>query len=172
MSDQRGYFYARERAGSVARAMIDGGASPDRTLATADRVFSDTLDLATGKKCAKPATAARLTREIRQGDRAVAFADRSDQTGALHSLKMRVKKCANVNVADRPASYPADMCAARIDSARTATVRELESAIRAFRSGRNGAAKDAARGKIRAILHTWDGDCVIRDTAVNAGWRL
>jgi hypothetical protein len=83
--DQRGYFYARERAGAVARAMLESGASIDRAAKSADRVYADTMALATGEKCAKPATAARITREIRTGDRAVQYADREQVTGALYA---------------------------------------------------------------------------------------
>lgn len=168
-----GYNGARSRAGTVARVMLDHGATIERATEVADRVFSDALDVALGDKRIKPATAAKLTREIRNGDRAVAYADRQEVTGALHSSRMRVKARSGASAThDRPASYPTDACAARLDSARTVAARDLEHAIHAFRSGRNGAAKDAARGKIRAILHTWDGDSVIRETAIAAKWRL
>lgn len=190
MTDNRGYTYARERAGAVARAMLGaenaseasialacdracGGDLTDRALDAADRTFRATLALATGERTAKPATAASVTRAIRASDRSVRYADRPEVTGALVTLKMRVKPGArSIGGACHAPTVATDGAAGRMEAARAVAARDLTDAIRAFRTGRNGAAKDAARGKIRAILHTWEGDASIVAVATDAGWKV
>lgn len=191
MTDLRGYSYARERAGAVARAMLGaenaseasialacdracGGDLADRALDVADRTFAATLALATGERTAKPATAAAFTRAIRaDGAPSVRYADRPEVTGGLVTLKMRVKPGARSpgNTLHAP-TVATDGAAGRMEQARAVAARDLTDAIRSFRTGRNGAAKDAARGKIRAILHTWEGDAAIVAVATDAGWKV
>lgn len=81
-----GYVNSFRRAGSVARAMIAGGASKDAALRAADRTQKHYERIACGTASAKPATAARMTSEIRNAPDAVRWADRPDVTGGLRRL--------------------------------------------------------------------------------------
>lgn len=84
-----GYVDSFRRAGSVARAMIAGGASQAAALRAADRTQKMHERIACGTATAKPATAARMTREIRNAPDAVRWADRPDVTGGLRRITAR-----------------------------------------------------------------------------------
>lgn len=186
MTEQKGYHYARGRAGAVVGAMLDGGASVDAAAKAGLRTFDDAMRLALGDATAKAATAALFSRENREKGfdldettgkaRAVApathYADRKEVSGALVKLEMRVRRQGSSAPRDTPGPMAPDMCAGAMEAARGSACRDLREAIASFRSGKNGAAKDAAKGKIRAILHTFEGDSIVTSYAVECGWKV
>lgn len=156
-----------------------------RTLGDHDRIVRGAIESALGP--VKPATAGSLTRafkydgadasEAEDGQAkpaapAMRYADRRDVTGALVKLQMRVKAPGRSVPSDRPVALAPDAMASRMEQARGLACRDLHDAVHSFRSARNGAQKDAAKSKIRAILDTYEGDATIRAAAIDAGWKL
>lgn len=122
-----------------------------------------------------PATAARVDRAIRESNSASRYALDPSVSGALYAPTMRVKAKSGAGiVADRPASYSPDACAARLDSARAVAIREIERAIASWKASKGrdkiAAAKHAKR--IAGMLHTWEHDAIVTESARTAGWRI
>ncbi len=119
------------------------------------------------------AVATRITRALRAEDApAVRWALDPSVTGALVRPRMRVRRAAPPLPQSRPSLARADFVAARAQAARGIAIRDLTLAISTFRAGRNTAVKNAARSKIRAILHTWQDDTLVAQAAIAAGWRM
>lgn len=81
-----GYVDSFRRAGSVARAMLQGGASREAAIVAADRTQKHHARIACGTATARAATAASMTRAIRNAPDAVRWADRPDVTGGIRRL--------------------------------------------------------------------------------------
>lgn len=190
---KRGYDYARARAAAVARAVLESDALAahriaddpssvatldatlvERALRAADRTFADYLDLVTGAKQAKHATASRVTREIRDRGLAAHCLDR-EHVGALARPMMRVRsRRGTAGPATHPGASRPDAMADRISRARAIAAHDITRAVAAWKAtkGRDAKARKRLAGKIRAILHVWQDDAVVLDAARAAGWRV
>lgn len=167
--------------GGVALASLAGAVMGDH-----DRIVRGAIESALGP--VKPATAASFTKrakfagidkeEAEDGIAVPAFpsvryADRPDVTGALVRPMMRVRAALRSPPSGAaPGPIAPDAMAARTEQARGLACREISHAVASFRSARNSAQKDAAKSKIRAILHVWGEDHSVRDAATVAGWTL
>lgn len=180
MNDQ-GYGYARQRAGAVVRAMLDGGASEDAALKAGDRTFNDAVKIATGERSAKAATAASVTQKLRAeiDDRpdgkaqtmpAVRYALDQSVTGGLVRLTMRVKPGQRLHDTDRP-KLSTDGGAERIRAARGVACSDLTRAF-ACRSRASGAARKALTAQIRAIVRIWHDDPTVAEICRANDWSI
>lgn len=119
------------------------------------------------------ALATRANAAIRANGTATRYALDPKLAGALVSLKMRVRARSGApTVRDTPGPIAPDAIAGRMEAARAVACRDIGLAVQTFTCGRNGAVKGAARDKIRAILHTWQGDATVLAAARAAGWRV
>lgn len=121
------------------------------------------------------ATAVRVTRAIRtEGAASVRYADRPDVTGALVTLKMRVRHSLRSHAGAMSAPQIAtDGAAARIEAARGMACETLRTEIRAYHWAR---ARREDTGRIRArivrILDAWGQDSAIIETARAEKWTI
>lgn len=153
--------------GGVALASLAGSIMGDH-----DRIVRGAIESALGP--CKPATAASFTKRLREDSaQSVRYADRPEVTGALVRPMMRVRTALRSPPSGAaPGPIAPDAMASRMEQVRGIACLDLHDAIRTFRTARNGAQKNAAKSKIRAILDTYEGDASIRDAAISAGWKL
>lgn len=119
------------------------------------------------------ATAAAFTKAAREHEAACALAMASEHTGALPANRMKVRAGGgSPTIGDRPAQIAPDANAIRVGQARGEACRTLRESFYTMNHATNGAARRAARSKIRSILHTWEGDIEIATVARDLGWRF
>ena len=122
----------------------------------------------------KPATAATLTRALKSDDApAMRYALDKSVTGALHKLKMRVKRSKHTGPGPGSSGPRAahDVIAARMCDARSRAIRDIESAVLGFDREPNANVRQSYVKRIRSMLHTWAADPAVIQAARLSGWR-